>query len=77
MLAGLKTQQVNWLNDLNISEEEIYSTPVRIIQMEFLIGKKTFSPNVIENKQNLDGIQQLPTKVIGRYLLWFIFKIKD
>lgn len=67
MLAGLKTQQVNWLNDLNISEEEIYSTPVRIIQMEFLIGKKTFSPNVIENKQNLDGIQQLPTKVIGTY----------
>lgn len=77
MLEGLKTQQVNWLNDLNISEEEIYSTPVRIIQMEFLIGKKTFSPNVIENKQNLDGIQQLPTKVIGTYLLWFIFKIKD
>lgn len=77
MLEGLKTQQVNWLNDLNISEEEIYSTPLRIIQMEFLIGKKTFSPNVIENKQNLDGIQQLPTKVIGTYLLWFIFKIKD
>lgn len=77
MLEGLKTQQVNWLNDLNISEEEIYSTPVRIIQMEFLIGKKTFSPNVIENKQNLDGIQQLPTKVIGTYILWFIFKIKD